>query len=127
MGHPDGPGGERGGQRARQAGLVMAPLCFGLLLWAPGIPLDPVQRKVAAITALTAVLWITVAIPVGAASLLPAVLFPLLGVMTARETAPLYMQDLVLLFIGAFVIALGLERWGVHRRMALCNGSWTVK
>ncbi|MEE8468007.1 MAG: SLC13 family permease [Planctomycetota bacterium] len=119
MGHPDGPGGERGGPRARQLGLVLAPLFFVVLLWAPGIPLDPVQRRVAAITAATAVLWITVAIPVGAASLLPAVRFPLLGVMSAKQTAPLYMQDLVLLFIGAFVIALGLERWGVHRRMAL--------
>jgi len=119
MGQPEGPGAERGGPRARRVGLIFAPLFFVVLLWAPGIPLDPVQRKVAAITATTAVLWITVAIPVGAASLLPAVLFPLLGVMSARDTAPLYMQDLVLLFIGAFVIALGLERWNVHRRMAL--------
>ena len=56
---------------------------------------------------------------IAATSLLPAALFPLLGVMGGREVAPRYMQDLVFLFLGAFVVALGLERWNVHRRMAL--------
>jgi len=88
------------------------------LVW-PGLGLDGAQRAVAATTALTATLWITVALPIGATSLLPAVLFPLLGVLPARDVAPVYMRDLVMLFIGAFIIALGLERWGVHRRIAL--------
>ena len=75
MDRADGLGGERGGPWARQLGLVLGPVFFVVLLWAPGIPLDPMQRRVAAITALTAVLWITVAIPIGAASLIPAVLY----------------------------------------------------
>jgi len=109
---------ERGSRRAQTLGGGLAILAFLALLYGP-TPLDPVQRRVAATTALTAILWITVAIPVGATSLLPVILFPLLGVMSAREAAPLYMSDLVLLFIGAFIIALGLERWNVHRRIAL--------
>lgn len=110
--------GERGSVRAQRLGGILGLAAFFGLLFGPS-SLDPMQRRVAATTALTAILWITVAVPVGATSLLPAILFPLLGVMSARETAPLYMSDLVMLFIGAFIIALGLERWGVHRRIAL--------
>ena len=104
---------------ARRVGLVLGPVLFViLLLWRDG-PLDEAQRKVAAITALTATWWMTAALPIGATSLLPAALLPLLGVMGGRDVAPRYMHDLVFLFIGAFVIALGLERWNVHRRIAL--------
>jgi len=108
---------ERG--RAHRVGLIVGAALFVLLLLWPDLPLDPLQRRVAAVTALTATWWITVALPIGATALAPAVLFPLLGVMTAKEVAPVYMRDLVMLFVGAFIIALGLERWGVHRRMAL--------
>jgi len=110
---------ERGGPLARVLGQLGGAGLFLFFLFGPDVGLDPLQRKVAATTALTACLWVTVAIPVGAASLFPAALFPLLGVMSAREAAPLYMNQLVLLFIGAFIVAIGLERWGVHRRIAL--------
>ena len=110
---------ERGGPLARRIGLLGGAGLFLFFLYGPDVGLDPLQRRVAATTALTAFLWVTVAIPVGAASLFPVALFPLLGVMSAREAAPLYMNQLVLLFIGAFIVAIGLERWDVHRRMAL--------
>ena len=106
----------------RRFGLYTGPALFLFFLFFPeswGGDLDPLGRRVLAVTALTATWWITAAIPIGAASLLPAALFPLLGVMSGREVAPRYMQDLLFLFLGAFVIALGLERWNVHRRMAL--------
>ena len=115
----DGSPPERGGRIVQFLGLTLGLALFAVLLWAPGLPLDGMQRKVAGVSALTATFWLTVAIPVGAASLLPAALFPLLGVIPAREVAPIYLRDLVMLFLGAFVVALGLERWGVHRRMAL--------
>ena len=99
-------------------GRWLGPALFVALLLAPDLPLDGDQRRVAAVAAWTATWWITVAIPIGATSLLPAALLPLTGVMSGREVAPLYMHDLVFLFLGAFLIALGLERWGVHRRMA---------
>ncbi|MFT5291885.1 MAG: sodium-dependent dicarboxylate transporter 2/3/5 [Planctomycetota bacterium] len=109
-------------KRLARLGLILGPMLFLLLLLLPGIPLDAIQRRVAAVTALTATWWITAALPIGATSLIPAALFPLLGVLGAKEVAPLYMKDLVFLFLGAFVIALGLQRWGVHKRFAL----WTI-
>ena len=110
--------GEQATPLAAKIGRGLGPLLFlALLLW-PDLPLTADQRKVAAITAWVAVWWITVALPIGITSILPAALLPLSGVMGAREVAPLYMHDLVFLFLGAFVIAIGLERWNVHRRMA---------
>lgn len=112
-------GAETAGPRTRSLGLAAAAALFCFFFWFPGLPLDPIQRRVAATTALTATLWLTVAIPVGAASLIPAAFFPILGVLPAKEVGPIYLRDLVLLFLGAFIVALGLERWGVHRRIAL--------
>lgn len=109
---------EQTSPRVRRIGLVLGPLLFCVLLFAPDA-LDHAQRAVAAVTALTAVYWVTAALPIGATSLFPATLLPLFGGLSAGEVAPLYMQDIVLLFLGAMLLALGLERWGVHRRMAL--------
>jgi len=110
------PGEER--PASARVGLVLGPALFLALWFWPDLPLTADQRRVAATTAWTAVWWITLAVPIGAASLLPAVLLPLSGAMGGREVAPLYMHDLVFLFLGAFTIALGLERWGVHKRIA---------
>jgi sodium-dependent dicarboxylate transporter 2/3/5 len=110
---------EAAGRRARRLGLLLGPLAFLALLTWPDLPLDESQREVAAVTALCAIWWTTLAVPVGATSLLPAALFPLLGVMGAEEVAPLYLRDIVLLFLSAMLLSLGLERWNVHRRLAL--------
>lgn len=119
MAEPEAAVEERGGVLASRLGWLggLAGVLF-FLYW-PELGLDRAQRGVAATTALTAALWLSNAIPLGAASLLPAAMMPLLGVMTAREVGPTYMHDIVLLFVGAFMLALGLERWGVHRRIAL--------
>lgn len=105
-------------QALARAGLVLGPLAFAALLFLPS-GLDPLQRRVAAVAAWTALWWLTSALPVGATSLLPAVLLPLCGALDAKKVAPFYMDDLVLLFLGAFLLTRGLERWNVHRRAAL--------
>jgi sodium-dependent dicarboxylate transporter 2/3/5 len=73
----------------------------------------------AATGAWVAVWWMTLAAPIAATSLLPLVLLPALGVMPIDALAVSYADPTVFLFMGGFMIALGIERWGLHRRIAL--------
>ncbi|MCB0428858.1 MAG: SLC13/DASS family transporter [Flavobacteriales bacterium] len=63
--------------------------------------------------------WITEAVNIFFTSLLPLVAFPLLGIMDMKETAPSYTNEIIFLFIGGFLIAFTLEKWNLHKRMAL--------
>jgi sodium-dependent dicarboxylate transporter 2/3/5 len=105
--------------RVQRLGRWLGVALFALFAFTPFEGLDVAQRRAAAVTALVATLWLTQGIPLAAASLLPAALFPLLGVLPARDASAAYMDDLVMLFLGAFLVASGLEVWGVHRRVAL--------
>lgn len=73
----------------------------------------------AAITVLIAVWWMTEAIPIPATSLLPLLLFPSFGVLPLDEAAVPYANPSIFLYLGGFIIALGIERWNLHRRIAL--------
>jgi len=73
----------------------------------------------AAVTLMVACWWITVALPIPVTSLVPLAVFPLVGVLPLREAALPYANDNVFLFMGGFIVALGLEKWGLHRRIAL--------
>jgi sodium-dependent dicarboxylate transporter 2/3/5 len=66
-----------------------------------------------------AVWWMTEAIPVYATALLPLALFPLTGIASISEAASPYGNDVIYLFLGGFVLALSMERWGLHKRIAL--------
>jgi len=81
--------------------------------------MPPAAWRLAGVTVLMAVLWLTQAIPIAATSLIPLVAFPLLGIQPAKEVSQAYIDQNVFLFLGGFVIALGIEKWGLHRRMAL--------
>ncbi len=76
-------------------------------------------RVCAAVGVLMAVLWMTEALPLAVTSLLPLALFEPLGVVTIRDAAAPYANPLIFLFMGGFMIALAMERWGLHRRLAL--------
>ncbi|MEM7603056.1 MAG: SLC13 family permease [Verrucomicrobiota bacterium] len=91
------------------------------LMWLFGNvdPENPLVGKMAAIALLMAIWWITDAIPLAATSLIPLVMFPLLGIMKGRDIAPVYVNYIIFLFIGGFLIALAMERWNLHRRIAL--------
>lgn len=99
-------------------GLVLGPSLFLVLAFAPlGIP-ESVQRMMA-VAALMATWWVTEAISLAATSLLPLALFPFLGLGTASESAAPYANHLVYLFLGGFMLAQAMQRWNLHRRMAL--------
>src|SRR5690625_7275112 len=63
--------------------------------------------------------WVTEALPIGITSLLPVVLFPVFGVMDSADTASAYINHIIFLYIGGFIMALAMEQWELHRRIAL--------
>ena len=73
----------------------------------------------AAIATLMAILWISEAIPLSATALIPIVAFPLTGILDSGLIAKAYVNSIIFLFIGGFLIALSMERWNLHRRIAL--------
>ena len=81
--------------------------------------LPPAARSTACVAAFTAWCWLTAALPLPVASLLPALLLPATGALPADVVAPFYFQDILLLFLGGFILALALERYQLHRRFAL--------
>jgi sodium-dependent dicarboxylate transporter 2/3/5 len=101
-------------QLARAAG----PALFALTLAFGPADLSPVGVRTLAVSVWMITWLITEAVPIIATSLLPLVLFPLLGVATSREAAAPYGNDLVFLFLGGFLLAAALEHWQSHVRVA---------
>lgn len=99
---------------------VITPLAaISLILF---VDLDPENRLVTATLAvalLMAVWWVTEAVPLAITSLLPVALFPLLGIMDGKEVSAVYFNDVIFLFVGGFIMALAMQRWNLHRRIAL--------
>lgn len=109
----------RRGSRQRIGLPVGLVACLALLL-APvpaGLPVE--GWRTAAVALLMAIWWVTEAIPIPATSLLPLALFPLLGVGAIEQAAVPYANPIIFLLLGGFLLALGMERWGLPRRIAL--------
>src|SRR6056297_1676802 len=104
---------------SKLACIIAGPLVFALVLWWAPAAMPPAARAVLASTAWIAVWWITEAIPIAATALLPTVLFPLTGGMGLQETTSAYGHRLVFLYIGGFLLAISIEKWNLHRRIAL--------
>jgi len=98
---------------------VWAGLAVFLLVLLLPLPLPDAAHRTAAVAALMSVWWLTEAVPLAVTSMLPLVLFPALGVLSALATAGPYANRVVFLFLGGFVIGMAMQRWGLHRRMAL--------
>jgi len=107
----------------QKIGLFLGPILFLLMLLMDLDPGKPVVARMAAVAILMATWWITDAIPLSATALLPLVLYPLLGILKGKATAPIYINSTIFLFIGGFMIALTMEKWMLHKRIAL----WIIR
>ncbi|MFK5948569.1 MAG: SLC13 family permease [Methylococcales bacterium] len=75
--------------------------------------------KMAACAIMMSVFWVTEAIPLAATALLPLILFPVLGIASSKSIASQYMNSTMFLLIGGFMIALAMQKWNLHKRIAL--------
>lgn len=82
-------------------------------------PERPETTATLAVAAWMAIWWITEAIPLAVTALLPVALFPLLGIMDGKTVSSIYFNHVIFLFIGGFIVALAMQKWNLHRRIAL--------
>lgn len=104
--------------------LIGPTLGLSLALFYDPDPSQPLLGPMAGIATLMAVLWITEALPLAATALIPLVVFPVAGILDGGSTAKAYVNSIIFLFIGGFMIALAMERWNLHRRIALLLIDW---
>lgn len=83
------------------------------------VPFTHAARACGAVVLLMAIWWFTEAIPIAVTALLPIVLFPLFGITTPAEALKNYSNSTIFLFLGGFLIAAGIARWGLDKRIAL--------
>jgi sodium-dependent dicarboxylate transporter 2/3/5 len=108
----------------KEIGIILGIIIFFIIIFAALDPniVDPANQSaafVAAATCLMIIWWVTEAIPIQATALLPIVLFPLLGVLSPGEATAPYADKTIYLFLGGFIIAMSMQRWGLHERIAL--------
>ncbi len=106
--------------KSRLIGFVLGPLLFLLIYFF--VEAEGLSDQAVAVLACTlwiAVWWITETIPIAVTSLLPIVLFPLSGALPLEETTVSYGHKYVFLYIGGFLLAIAIERWNLHKRIAL--------
>ncbi|MGY8815301.1 MAG: SLC13 family permease [Gammaproteobacteria bacterium] len=101
-------------------GLIAGLSLFAILVLMPtpeGMPIE--AKHVAAVATLMAIFWMTEAIPIPATSLIPIFLYPLLKVMPGTQVTLSYANHLIYLYMGGFLIAVTMEKWNLHKRIAL--------
>jgi sodium-dependent dicarboxylate transporter 2/3/5 len=106
-------------------GLIVGLILFVVFYFFTDLdPEKPAVSHALAVALLMASWWITEAIPLSVTALIPLVLFPVLGIVPGREIATTYMNHIIFVYVGGFMVALAMERWELHRRIALKIMTW---
>ncbi len=106
-------------KQKRLVSLLAGPLAFLLVEWILHPFLEIQQVHVVAVSIWMVIWWFLEVVHLGVTALLPLLLWPLMGVQEIKPTAAHYAHPLVYLFFGGFVLALAIQRWNLHRRIAL--------
>ncbi len=99
---------------------LMGPVtAIFILLFVDLEPGKPAVTRTLAVALWMAFWWIAEIIPLGITALLPVVLFPLFGIMNGKAVSTTYFNHVIFLFIGGFLVALAIQKWNLHKRIAL--------
>jgi sodium-dependent dicarboxylate transporter 2/3/5 len=120
VGNPLSDSNKKEYRPAQRIGLIAGAIVFIVMLALPppsGLSIE--GWRTAAVALLMATWWMTEALPIQATALLPLGLFPALGVLDAGDASSPYANDTIFLFMGGFLLAVTMQKWGLHKRIAL--------
>ena len=109
-----------GRSTSQKVGLFLGP-ALSLIIVMSDAPeaLSQSAWMTAAVGVLMAVWWATEAVPIAITALIPIVAFPMLGIASIQDTTAPYSNKVIYLFLGGFIVAFAMQRWNLHRRIAL--------
>ena len=104
----------------KNIGLFLGPIVFFIVkIFYNPVDLSEQGLSILASTLWVAIWWITEAVPIYVTALIPIILFPLSGGLELKQTTAAYGHKFVFLFVGGFILAIAIEKWRLHKRIAL--------